>query len=145
MPAFRFKCRNIKCGSEFHRQFSNEEFERQQYGSPSGWCCFNCGMEKMGVMRSNRAVKDTFQPGFQRNIGEYCKTYSEYKRKLKEKGLIELGYEDIPMDDRPDDSTAHYWTDEFLRDLYEDCGITLDGQLIEALRNGRLQDIPGVV
>jgi len=41
-------------------------------------------------------VKDGFQPGFQRNIMKYCSTYTEYKQHLKEMGLIEIGYEELP-------------------------------------------------
>lgn len=50
----------------------------------------------MIIVRSNKVVKDGFQPGFQRNIRKYCSTYAEYKAHLKEMGLIEIGYEEIP-------------------------------------------------
>lgn len=97
MPAFRMKCR--KCYNEFHRFFPQKEFDQLQYGEngePKGIGCYDCGFPKMIIARSNQTVKDGFKPGFQRNIMKHCSTYTEYKKHLKEMGLIEIGYEELP-------------------------------------------------
>lgn len=133
--SYRFHCRNQKCGASFHRYYPVEEFEKQQYGS--GWACFRCGFPRMAVMKSNKAVKDTFQAGYQRNIGKYCRTYQEYKTELKKMGLIEIGYEDIDVDPASEDFTD-YWDDEMLKEIYQD-GISLDGELIKGLKNGSIK------
>lgn len=85
----------------------------------------------MAVIKSNKRVKDSFRPGYQRNIREYCSTYSEYKQKLKEKGLIEIGYDEIKEDDS---GHMNYWDDKMLKKVYD---LTqLSGQEAEALKNG---------
>jgi hypothetical protein len=132
---YRFHCKNQKCGASFHRHFSVEEFEKQQYGS--GWGCFKCGYPRMAVIKSNKSVRDGFTAGFQRNIGKVCSTYSEYKKELKAMGLIELGYEDLK--EQPDsEDFSDYWTDDILKEVYED-GITLDGELINGLQTGEIK------
>lgn len=109
MPAFRFKCK--KCHTEFHRHYSQDEFDKNQYSG--GFGCFECGFPKMAVMKSNQRVKDGFQPGFQRNIGKYCSTYSEYKAHLKAMGLIEIGYEELPHDENG--NVTNYWDDPAIK------------------------------
>ena len=132
--SYRFHCRNSKCGGEFHRYYPVEEFEKQQYGS--GWACFKCGFPRMAVMKSNKAVKDSFVAGYQRNIGKYCANYTQYKQELKKMGLIEIGYEDIEKEPE-EENFAGYWDDEILKEIYED-GITLDGELVKGLRSGKI-------
>lgn len=139
MPSYRFKCRNPKCGGEFHRHFSVEEFDRNQYGSECGWACFNCGFPKMAVMLSHKRVKDGFVPGFQRNIRKYCRTYTEYKQELKRMGLIEIGYEELPEDDGPQ---IHYWTPDIVKKVIQH-GVQLSGREIEALEAGKLDEMAG--
>ena len=134
MPNYRMHCKNQKCGGSFHRHIPIAEFEEAQYNG--GWSCFRCGYPKMAIMKSNKNVKDTFVAGFQRNIGKYCATYSEYKKELRKMGLIELGYEE--MKHQPEDENfKDYWDDEILKEIYED-GITLDGELIKGLQSGAI-------
>lgn len=135
MPSYRMHCRNQRCGADFHRHIPIEEFEKSQY-SPSGWTCFRCGYPRMAIMKSNKQVKDSFQPGYQRNIGKYCANYTQYKQELKKMGLIEIGYEE--MKTQPDDENfKDYWDDEILKEIYED-GISLDGELIKGLQSGAI-------
>lgn len=131
MPAYRMKCR--KCEREYHRHYSVEEFEKNQYGTANGWGCFDCGYPKMIVMKSNKRVKDGFQPGFQKSIREYCSTYGEYKQKLKERGLIELGYEELPEREEKRES---YWTPDVLKRLYNEFGVKFSDREAEELENG---------
>lgn len=131
---YRFHCKNQKCGASFHRHFSVEEFETQQYGS--GWACFKCGYPRMAVMKSNKSVKDSFIAGYQRNIGKYCSTYTQYKTELRKMGLIEIGYDEIKTQPE-DENFKDYWDDEMLKEIYED-GISLDGELIRGLQNGSI-------
>ena len=134
MSSYRFHCKNARCGSEFLRYYPVEEFEAQQYGS--GWACFNCGFPRMAVIKSNKAAKDSFAPGFQRNIRKHCSTYSQYKQELKNMGLIEIGYEELPPEDE-DTGFQDYWTEDILRDIYDD-GISLDGELVKGLQSGKV-------
>lgn len=136
MPSYRMHCKNKKCGGDFHRYFPIEEFELQQYGS--GWACFKCGFPKMAVMKSNKAVKDGFVAGYQRNIGKVCNTYSAYKKALRDMGLVEIGYDEI-KDDPADEDFSGYWTDDILQEVYEEDNITLDGELIKGLQSGSIK------
>lgn len=134
--SYRFKCRNTRCNSEFHRYYPKEEFEKNQYGTSDGWACFNCGYPKMAVMLSNRDVKNSFTPGWQPTIREYCDTYSDYKKKLKARGLVEIGYEELPI---KDDETSYKWDDEQIKRLVQDGTLdSTDGRLIEDMKEGRL-------
>ena len=93
------KCRNQKCGNEFHRYYPQKEYDQLSFrdnGTYKGIGCYDCGFPKMIIMRSNKPVKDGFKPGFQRNIMKHCATYAEYKAHLKNMGIIEIGYEEIP-------------------------------------------------
>ena len=134
--SYRFHCRKPECGAEFHRHFSKDEFEKTQY-SPNGWTCFKCGFARMAVMKSNAVVKDGFQAGYQRNIGKWCDSYSEYKRTIKAMGLIELGYEDLP-EEKEDESFRDYWTADILKEVYDEQGINLDGELVKGLQSGEI-------
>ena len=100
MPAFRFKCRNPRCHHEFHRHYPTKEYEQLLFNSPDGSYkgigCYDCGYPNMITVRSNKPVKDGFQPGFQRNIRKHCATYQEYQAWLKKLGLIEIGYQELP-------------------------------------------------
>lgn len=133
--SYRFKCRNNRCGSEFHRHFGKEEFEKTQY-SVNGWACFNCGYPKMVAMGSRLSVKDGFQPGYQRNIGKHCATYSEYKAHLKNMGLIEIGYEDL--DFNQEDKNINYWDEDLVKKIVKQYGVDLSGREIDGLLNGEI-------
>jgi hypothetical protein len=126
------KCQNEKCRNEFHRRYSVEEFDKLQYGSSSGIGCFDCGTPKMIVMKSNRQIQDGFKPGFQRNIRKHCETYSEYKAHLRNMGLIEVGYEDLP---EHKDTKTQYWTDEVLKKVYNEHGLKFSDREAEHMKN----------
>lgn len=124
---FRFKCRNTKCGYEGLRRYNIKEFEELQY--PSGISCFYCGFPKMFVMRSKRQIDDTFKPGFQPGIGKYAWSKKEYDKMLKDMGLIELGYEDMP---EHKEGKVKYWTDDMIKRAYDLMG-GLEGNEIKRL------------
>jgi len=134
--SYRFQCRNPQCRAEFHRYYPKQEFEHHQYNTASGWACFNCGYPKMMVMFSNKEVKDTFQAGWQQNIREYCETYSDYKKKLKAKGLIEIGYEELP----PNEGDKPYqWSEDMIKKAIKNGLVSpSDGVLIDMMRKGEL-------
>ena len=134
MPGFRMKCRNPKCTHEFLRYFPSEEFDKLQYGGVPGIGCYDCGFPQMVVMRSKQRVKDGFTPGFQRNIRKHCDTYSKYKAHLKTMGLVELGYDDIPIHD-PDKNPESYWDDDMLKKAYDN-GFKITGQEADHLKSG---------
>lgn len=135
---FRLKCRNPKCGHEFLRRWSIEEFDKLQYGGATkGIPCFDCGFSKMLVMRSKRQIHDGFQPGFQRNIRKYCSTYAEYKQHLKDMGLVELGYEDLP---EQKEERINYWDDAMLKKI-NDMGIYISGREAKALAEGKIDQM----
>lgn len=132
MQGYRLKCRNSKCGAEFHRAYKSEEFDRLQYSSDgSGISCFNCGFPRMVVMKSNKTVDDGFKPGFQRNIRKHCSTYAEYKAHLKNMGLIEIGYDDLPPQK---ETLTNYFDDDMMRKLYSRYGISLDSRKVDHLQ-----------
>jgi hypothetical protein len=133
---YRFKCRNQRCAAEFLRAYRVDEFEKNQYSTSSGWACFQCGFPKMAVIKSNRMAKHSFVPGFQRNIGKFCKTFSEYKQKIKEMGLVEICFEDIPEDDGP---KVNYWSEEMIKKVVAN-GVELSGREVEAMKNGKMFD-----
>lgn len=81
----------------------------------------------MVVMLSNLSVDDTFKPGFQRNIREFCSTEKEYNQKLKERGLVEVGYSDIPDDVNVDEPL---FTDEMFRVMKQQ-GLDISDSAIE--------------
>lgn len=132
MKGFRFKCVNEKCKHEFHKSMSPEDFDRTQYSADGkGHSCYDCGFPKMVVMRSNKLVKDGFVPGFQRSIRKHCETYSEYKQHLKNMGLVELGYEDIPESKGPE---TQYFDDEMMRKIYQKHGVSISGREADQLQ-----------
>lgn len=48
--------------------------------------------------KNKKRKKDGFEPGWQENIREYVGGRREYEQRLKEKGLVEIGYDYIPKD-----------------------------------------------
>lgn len=124
---YRFKCANEKCGHEFLKRYTVEEFDKTQY--TTGFGCFDCGFPKMGVIKSMATIKDSFTPGWQPNIRKHCNTYSEYKQHLKNMKLVEFGYEEIP---EYEDKTP-FWTPEMLKSLYKhgvEIGTALERDLL---------------
>jgi hypothetical protein len=132
---FRFKCRKPGCGYEHLKRYNVDEFEKLQY--PNGIPCEKCGFPKTVVMRSKQTAKDGFKPGFQASINKYCYSYKEYQQELKKRGLIEMGYEDIPD---YQDGVTNYWTDDVIKNMWDN-GVHLSGREIEMLKAGRVQEL----
>lgn len=132
MPSYRMKCQNLKCGAEHHKHYkSKEEFEKDQY--PNGIGCFRCSYPKMVIMRSLRVAKDSFVPGFQRNIMMHFDDYGAYKKELKRRGLIEIGYEDL---EDIEETRTKYWDDNLLKKINNQYGLQLSGREADALKDG---------
>ena len=137
MPAYRMKCQNPKCAHEFHRFFPVEEYDRQHFGS--GWACFHCGYPRMMCMNSKRVVKDSFVPGWQKNIQKHCWTYSEYKKHLKLMGIVEIGYEDITKyhkDETLSDFAKGIWSDDIIKIAIQKGSKLSSGQW-DAIKSGK--------
>lgn len=117
---------------------SDREFNQGQ-SSENGHGCWKCGYPKMAVIRSNRTVKDNFQPGWQPNLAKHIGTYSEYKAELKKRGLIEFGYEDIE-ERHQDHYEQNYFDDAMLKKIYDN-GLKLSGREIEAIKSGKLDEM----
>lgn len=132
--SYRLKCRNEKCGREFHRYWSKEEFDKLQYGAQPGIGCFECGYPKMAVTRSNKSVDDKFRPGWQPNIRKHCATYAEYKAWIKKMGLIEVGNEQIPEDKY---EATQYFDENAIKSIVQaqDPSDQLSGREIDYLLN----------
>ena len=87
-------------------------------------------------MLSNRDVKNTFVPGYQKSINVWCDSYSQYKKELKKRGLIEIGYEDLP---EKEDNSSYRWDDESIKKMVQNGSLdALDGQLISDMKEGKL-------
>ncbi len=85
--------------------------------------------------KNKRMIKDGFEPGVQDNINEYCGSYGEYARRIKELGLVEIGYEAVPKDTTvTTDVSASL---EFALSCREE-GIDLTDCEVEALASGEM-------
>ena len=76
-------------------------------------------------------LKDSFQPGFQHSIGEYCDSYSQYKRICKERGFTEVGNEKMTPLVRTE--TNSYFTDDTLKE-FKEMGAEFSDNEAEALK-----------
>lgn len=112
-----------------------EAFEETQY-SPGGHRCEGCGFPKMAVIRSNKSVQDGFIPGFQRNIRRHCSTYGEYKKALKEMGLVEIGYDELPEVE----NKTKYWDAPMLKKLH-DMGAGFGDRELDAMERGEIDGL----
>lgn len=83
--------------------------------------------------RNRKRKKDGFEPGWQENIQEYAGGRREYDRLLKEKGLVELGYEYKPQGTTTYKSPCK--TEEFALAVKEVFPDTTDTE-IEAIKSG---------
>jgi len=131
MPAYRMKCRHPKCGKDHHRFYKVEEYDLLAYGGREpGIACYDCGYPRMVVIKSKKSVDDTFKPGFQRNIRKHCDTYAQYKKHLKDMGLVEMGYEDFPQQKEG----QPFWSDAKLERICKEHGVKLSGNEIKHLK-----------
>lgn len=80
-----------------------------------------------------RYKKDAFEPGWQENIRMYITCPFQYKRALKDLGLVEIGNEYIPTDEtRVSDPMRN---PEMIKAII-DGGTYLSGREVEALEKG---------
>ncbi len=89
-------------------------------------------------LKSKRMIKDGFEPGMQDNINEYCGSKGEYDRRLKELGLIELGYDTSHIKETTEVGGAMSG-DGFIEAALE-LGIDLNDQEIDAMKSGEYFD-----
>ena len=84
--------------------------------------------------RNRRMKKDGFTPGWQANINEYAGGPGEYAKKLREKGLVEIGYDYIPQEST---STFNpFQNEEVLKEL---AGMEeMSDNEMDALKSGEL-------
>ena len=83
--------------------------------------------------RSRRTIKDAFEPGYQQNINEHITCPGEYKRRLKELGLVERGYDFKPIDETK--LGGHINNDKFIQ-YAKEIGVDLSGEEMEAIKTG---------
>lgn len=92
MPNFSFQCLEKGCHFKWMREYSGEEFERRMNdGQKTGFHCPKCGSFEPQWIRSKRANRDGFEPGWQDSINEWHTCQAGYRRRLKELGLKEIG------------------------------------------------------
>lgn len=84
--------------------------------------------------RNKRMKKDGFTPGWQENIQAYCGGRREYDRALKERGLVELGYDYVPQESTRDDLSPCA-NEEFVQAAIE-AGVDISGNEAEAIKSG---------
>lgn len=82
--------------------------------------------------KNKRMQKDGFEPGWQENIQEHVVNRSDYNRILKEKGLIELGYDYVPKDSSKVGGLADTFTEETAKEI----GLDLNENEINAIKSG---------
>lgn len=82
---------------------------------------------------NKRMTKDGFTPGWQENIQAYAGGRLEYDKMLRERGLVEIGYEYTPIDTTTEEN--YFANDEMIKAV-KDMGIDLSGQEIEGLKDG---------
>lgn len=80
-----------------------------------------------------RRKKDGFTPGWQENINAYAGGPQEYARILKEKGLVEIGYDYVPQESHG--GYNYCQTNDFVEACIEQ-GIDLSGNEIDAIKSG---------
>lgn len=84
---------------------------------------------------NKRMTKDGFTPGWQENIQAYAGGRLEYDKMLRERGLVEIGYDHTPQDTTTEEN--YFANDEMIKAMTE-IGIDLSGQEIDALKDGSL-------
>lgn len=82
--------------------------------------------------KNKRMNRDGFEPGWQENIQAYAGGRKEYEKLLKERGLVEIGY-----DYTPEDSTSVKGAQGIDFALHaKELGIELNEQEIDAIADG---------
>jgi hypothetical protein len=88
--------------------------------------------------KNKRMNKDGFEPGWQDNLQTYAGGRKEYDRLLREKGLVEIGYDTKDLKESTAVGGATN-TEEFA--LYaKEIGVDLNDQEIDAIKSGEYFD-----
>lgn len=97
----------------------------------------NAQIERLILNRRNKKMKkDGFTPGWQENIQAYAGGRLEYDRMLKERGLVEIGYDYVPQDSTTETGARGL---EFALHAKE-LGIELSENEVEAIADGSYFD-----
>lgn len=133
LNTYHLKCR--KCPATFTRTWTNEEFDKRAFedSHQPGIKCFRCGFPGMAVEVSNRSIRDTFQPGFNRTLNMHFRTYKQYQDELKRRGMIEMGNEDFPEEP---EYTPNHWSDKLIKKCVKN-GLKLSDRQFDALKAGK--------
>ena len=90
-------------------------------------------VEEFRNKNKKKRHKDGFVPGWQENIRMYITCPHQYKRALKDLGLVEVGY-DVEFKDTTKVSNP-FENEELIKEAVKS-GIYLSGREIEALKSG---------
>lgn len=86
--------------------------------------------------------KDGFVPGWQENIRMYITCPFQYRRALKDLGLVEIGTDFVPQDST---KTSNPFDNDVMIKAAIDSGIYLSGNEVTALKSGEyFKDLPKV-
>lgn len=135
MPTFRIKCRNVRCSRESLKYENPEKFDEIMDGRPQQYKCESCGFPNAQIIISGLRVKDGFTPGWQENIREHAGGRKEYDKKLREKGLEEIGYDYIPQ--HSEKTSNPFENEEILKEIAARDKDMSDREL-DALKSGEL-------
>lgn len=90
--------------------------------------------EIVAELKKNKAhKKDSFVPGWQENIRMYITCPFQYRRALKDLGLIEIGYDYIPQQK---EVSTNVFTPEMVEHAVRELKIDLSGSEIDAMESG---------
>jgi hypothetical protein len=83
--------------------------------------------------KNKRMKKDGFEPGWQANINAYAGGRQEYNKLLKERGLVEIGYDYVPQES--EGNYDYCRSDEFINNCIDN-GVSLSDNEREAIKSG---------
>ncbi len=88
----------------------------------------------MKEAKKKKRKNDGFEPGWQPNLGMNVTCYGQYKRILKDRGLVEAGYHEFEQIKDPDEAILA--GPEMARAMVQDAKIDLSGNEISAIESG---------
>ena len=121
----------------FRYAFSNGKIkfltpeEAEKYSEENNVTILKDGLEE-AINAPRQRIRDGFQAGWNPALGQYVQSKSEYKRILKQKGLVEMGYE-MPKHQSKRKSN---FSDDKIKQMV-DRGAELSGNEIAALKAGK--------
>jgi hypothetical protein len=100
-------------------------------------------LEDLLAKERKKRSKDGFVPGWQENIRMYITCPHQYRRALKDLGLVEIGYDYIPQ--QTETKFNPFANGEMVREAIKS-GIDLSGREIDAIESGEyFEDLPKLV